>query len=94
MAAEITYWSGSDRQVGNSAGRIISSETRSTSGSSAQSGATPPTARLVSVNCTSAAIRIKTGANPTAAAGDTYIEVGERVWFDANPGELIAAINA
>lgn len=93
MAAEITYWSArGDRQSAPQS--IISSETRSTSGTSAQSGTTPEDAVLVSVVCVTAAIRIAYGSNPTASASSAYMSAGERLWLTARPGQKIAAIDA
>jgi hypothetical protein len=93
MPAEITYWSSRGDGIASPAG-IVASESRSTSGSSAQSGASPEGAGLVSIVCTTAAIRIAYGANPTADANSAYIGVGERVWMSSRPGSKLAAINA
>lgn len=93
----ITYWSGSDRNDGNSPGNAISSETRSITGTSAQSGATPPDARLVSIYADAAACFLY-NANPTAVASATgtsvYLGANERLWINAKPTQLIAGITA
>lgn len=92
MPAEITYWSSRGDGIASPAG-LISSETRSTSASSQVSGVTPD-AGLVSIVCTTAAIRVAYGPNPTANAEGAYIGVGERIWLTARPGWKLAAINA
>lgn len=88
----ITYWSGSDRQFGNSPGQPVSSEIRTVTGTSAQSGATPPTAKLVSIYSDVAA-NFEYGADPTASATTSaHVGANERVWLDAKPTQLIAGI--
>jgi hypothetical protein len=90
----ITYWSGTDRSGGNSPGNIISSEVRSISGTSAQSGATPEGAKLVSIYADAAAV-FEYGANPTAdSAASAYLGANERLWTNARQGALIAGKTA
>lgn len=93
MALEITYWVKSGN--GNIARAPVLSETRTLSGSSAQSGATPAGAQYVSITATEAA-RFAYGSNPTAtqAAGASghYLASGERIWLDAIEGNKIAGI--
>lgn len=94
MALEITYWS--QRQDAKAApGRIISSEQRSLSGSSAQSAVTPDSAGWVSVWASEKA-RIGYGANPTVTDAGTSAVIGanERLWLTAEPGWKIAGIQA
>lgn len=97
MALKITYWTAS-RYNPNVPGSVISSESVSISGTSAQSGATPANAVFVSLRNT------ETGdvnfaydsANPTALAtsGSPGIASGERLWMDAFPAYKIAGITA
>lgn len=96
MALEISYWGGAASGTGieNAAGRVISSESRTISGTSAQSGATPANARLVSIVATENARYEYSSADPTAAAGSAYIGSGERLWVEARPGFKIAGITA
>ena len=93
MAAEITYWSGRGDVTASPYG-IVSSESRSTSASSAQSGATPEDASFVSVVCTTAPVRIAYGANPTADASSVYVCLNERIWLTSQTGWKLAIINA
>jgi hypothetical protein len=94
MPLEITYWAarGDDIPI---PGGIISSEARSLSGSSAQSGATPPDAVQVSIVATEKA-RFGYGSNPsvTDAGTSALIQSGERIWLTAKSGWKIAGIAA
>lgn len=94
MSLEITYWA--DAIHGNPIpSHAILSETRSTSGSSAASGACPPGARVVSIVCTGAADRFEIGSGtPVATAASAYIGVGERIWTGITPGYKVAGITA
>lgn len=94
MALEITYW-GSRNDAKSAPGSIISSEQRTLSGSSAQSGATPESATFVSILATEKA-RFAYGANPTAAdtGANACIASGERLWLTAVPTYKIAGIQA
>jgi len=94
MPLEITYWTGRAKDNENVAGAVISSESRSLSGVSAQSGATPANAQTVSIYATEAARFEYSSANPTAAATSAYIGSGERVWLEAFPAYKIAGITA
>lgn len=88
----ITYWSGSDRQDGNSPGNAISSQALTITGTSAQSAATPADAYLVSLYADTACNFLYT-ANPTASATTSHhIGANERVWINAKPTQLIAGI--
>lgn len=90
----ITYWSGSDRNGGNLPGKAISSEVLAITGASAQSGATPEDALLVSI-CADAAAVFLYDTNPTAvSASSPYILANERLWLPARPGKLIAGKTA
>lgn len=94
MPLEITYWTGSAPENENVAGTVISNEQRTLSGTSAQSGATPAGAVIVSIFATEAARFEYSSANPTAAATSTYIGASERLWLDAKEGFKIAGITA
>ena len=94
MPLEITYWAGHAPSNSNVAGKVISSESRSISGASAQSGATPDNAMLVSIYSTEAARFEYSSTNPTAAATSAYIGANERLWLDAVPTYKIAGITA
>ena len=93
MGLEITYWAARGDGI-DAPGGIISSETRTTSGTSAQSGVTPAEAVLVSIVCITAADRIAYSSNPTASSSSAYIAVGERLWLTAKPGWKFAGITA
>ena len=93
MAAEITYWAARGDGIASPGGMVLS-ETRSTSGSSEQSGATPEVAALISIVCTTAPIRIAYNGNPVADASSAYIGVNERIWLTARHGWKLAAIDA
>jgi hypothetical protein len=95
MALEISYWTGRAKRGTQALGSLISSETRSTSGTSAQSGATPSGAGIVRVKCTTAADRVAYGSNPTASATfGEYLAVGDSTDFEATPGFKVAGITA
>lgn len=95
MALEITYYTGSTINE-NMYGQPITSETRTTSGTSAQSAATPSNAVIIRIKCITAADRYAYGSNPTATntAGDNghYLAVGDVVDITAVSGNKIAAI--
>lgn len=93
MPLEITYWAGSGKND-NHAGSVISSEQRTLSASSAQSGATPAGAVTVSIYATEAARFAYNGPSPTASSSSAYIGAGERIWIDAGVGNKIAGITA
>jgi hypothetical protein len=94
MPLEITYWTGSAPENENVAGTVISNEQRTLTTSSAQSGATPDGAVIVSIFSTEAARFEYSGTSPTAAATSTYIGANERLWLDAKPTFKIAGITA
>lgn len=86
----ITYWSGSDRNGGNSPGNVVSSEVLTITGTSAQSGVTPDTAKLVSIYADTAGCFLY-NTDPTAvSATSPAIGALERLWFNAKPGCKIA----
>jgi len=100
MPLRITYWTAS-RFDPNVPGAVVSSESRTISGTSAQSGATPPNAVFVSIrNTETGDVNFNySGSNPTATAdvsgaGDAGIGTGERLWMDAVPGNKIAGITS
>lgn len=78
MALEITYWSIQSPDAAT-ADAVISSETRTLSASSAQSGVTPDAAAKVSIVATENARFEYSSANPTASASSAYINSGERL---------------
>lgn len=92
MSLEITYLTASITNP-NIAGRAISSETRSISASSAQSGATPANAVFVRIVARADA-RFAYGSNPTASATSEFLGNGQQIERDAVPGWLIAGITA
>lgn len=96
MPLEITYWTdGNGVASGSMPGAPSSSETRTISATSAQSGATPANMGMISIYATENA-RFAYGANPTATAtagaNGHYVGAGERVWFDAREGYKVAGI--
>lgn len=93
MALEISYWTGTDALTRQVYGEFISAETRSLSGTSAQSGATPDNAAFVRVEATEAA-RVHYGTNPTAADGSLYLGSGGWIEFAAVAGNKIAGKTA
>jgi len=92
MPLEITYWTGVYNNGPVPAGDIAS-ESRSLSGSSAQSGAAPTGTAIVSIYATEAA-RFAVGTNPTATSTSTYVGAGERIWRPILAGQKIAGITA
>src|SRR4249919_1819851 len=95
MALEITYF-GACPFNENMYGLPILSETRTTSGTSAQSGATPSNAMIVRIKCITAADRYAYGTNPTATAtagaSGHYLAIGDVVEIPAVSGNKIGAI--
>lgn len=95
MSLEITYYAGGSNP--NAYGLPISSETRTASGTSAQSGATPSNAVYIRIAST-ANNRYAYGANPTATAAagadGHYIASGQVIDIPAVSGNKIAAITA
>jgi len=100
MPLRITYWTAS-RYNPNVPGAVISSEVRTISGTSAQSGATPPNAVFVSIRNTetgdvnynySSATSVATA--DVSTPGDGGIGTGERLWFDAVPSYKVAGITS
>lgn len=93
MPAEITYWGRRSDAIA-APYSLMTSETLATSGSSAQSATAPEDADLVSIVCTTAAIRIASGINPTADSSSAYVCPNERIWLTSYPGLKLAAVNA
>ena len=91
MALEISYWTAS-RSNPNVPGAVVSAESRSISGASAQSGATPANAVFVKLNAGEASRFAYDGSNPTATAASAYMGYGEIIWLDAVAGNKIAGI--
>jgi len=92
MPLEITYWTGVFNNGPIPEGDI-SSESRSLSGTSAQSAAAPTGAAIVSIYATEAA-RFAVGTNPTASSTSAYVGAGERIWRPILVGQKIAGITA
>jgi hypothetical protein len=95
MSLEITYFAeGVNKTIYGSA---ILSETRSSSASSAQSGATPVNAQVVRMKAL-ANVRFAYGANPTATAtagaSGHYLGTGDIMDVHAVAGWKIAVIAA
>ena len=95
MSLEITYYAASRNQ--NMYGVPITSETRTASGTSAQSAATPVNADIIRIKST-ANNRYAYGANPTATAtagvNGHYIASGDIIDITAVSGNKIAVITA
>jgi hypothetical protein len=95
MSLEITYFA--ETRNMNMYGLPISSETRTASGTSAQSGATPSNAVIVRIHST-ANNRYAYGSNPTATAtagaNGHYIASGQTIDLPAVAGWKLAAITA
>lgn len=95
MSLEITYYAASANM--NMYGLPILTETRTASGVSAQSGATPANASIIRLKAT-ANNRYAYAANPTAtaAAGASghYIASGDVIDIPAVSGNLVAVITA
>lgn len=95
MSLEITYYTLGRNK--NCYGLPVSSETRSASGTSAQSGATPANAEVIRIR-SSAGNRYAYGSNPTATAtagaNGHYIGSGDVIDIAAVPGNKIAVITA
>lgn len=94
MALQIDYYAARGDWI-PFIGGMVSSEARSLSGSSAQSGATPAEATLVSIVATEKA-RFAYGSNPsvTDAGTSALIQSGERLWLTAKAGWKVAGIQA
>lgn len=92
MALEITYWGGTASGGVPVASTLISSETRSLSGTSAQSGATPDSATFLCITASEAA-RFAYDSNPTASASNSqYLASGTSFWVTARAGYKVAGI--
>lgn len=98
MPLKITYLTGHAPTNNNCEGSVISSESLTISGTSAQSGATPASAVLVTIYSTEAACFDYSSANPTAVAAgtgaSTYIGANERRFLEAKSGYKIAGITS
>ena len=93
MPLEISYWTGADPVTRQVYGAFITAETRSLSGTSAQSGVTPDNAGIVRVQTTENA-RIAYGADPTADATSLYLGEGGIIEFAAVAGHKVAGKTA
>lgn len=95
MSLEITYHAEGVNK--NAYGLPVGSETRTASGTSAQSAATPSNAEIVRITST-AANRYAYGADPTATAtagaNGHYLASGAILDIQAVPGWKLAVITA
>lgn len=92
MALEISYWTLGINK--NCYGRQISAETRTLSGTSALSAATPANAEIVRVEATEAARISYTAADSTASATTPYLAASSIIEFEAVPGWKVAGKTA
>jgi hypothetical protein len=89
MPLEISYWNGRGKRATQIYGAYLSAETRTLSGTSAQSGATPSGAAIVRLEATEAC-RIAYGSNPTADTTTPYLGAGAVIEFEAVSGNKVA----
>jgi hypothetical protein len=89
MPLEISYWNGRGKNATQIYGAYVSAESRSLSGTSAQSGATPSGSVIVRVEATEAS-RIAYGSNPTADTTTPYLGAGQVIEFEAVVGNKVA----
>lgn len=97
MPLEITYWATANGTSSRACpGDIVSSEQRTISGTSAQSGATPAGSIFMSIYATENArfnyVPDTTVATAAAGANGSYIGAGERLWLPAKSGYKVGAI--
>lgn len=96
MSLEITYYTKSMQRI-SMYGKAISSETRTASATSAQSGTTPANAEIIRIAST-ANNRWAYDANPTATAtagaSGHYLASGAAIDIEAVSGNKIAVITA
>lgn len=93
MALEISYWAGRAGHGTPIYRGFIVAETRSLSGTSAQSGAIPSGAKVVRIEATEAA-RVAFGANPEAVATSQYMAANAVIDIEAVVGDKIAGKTA
>jgi hypothetical protein len=94
MALEISYWAGRAGHGTPVYRGFISAESRSLSGTSAQSAATPAGAKVVRIEATEAARVQYKGTNPTADANSAYLASGGVLDIEAVVGDKVAGITA
>lgn len=94
MALEISYWTGRGKHATQVYGSFISAETRSLSGSTAQSGAIPAGATVARIEATEDARVQIGGTNPTADASSLYMSASSIADFEVKPGDKIAGKTA
>ena len=76
-------------------GRSQASENITSSGTSAQSTNTAPRSGTVArIAAVDASVYVKTGDNPTAAAGDWFLALGTTIDLFLEAGDKVAVINA
>lgn len=93
MSIEISYFSKSSNNP-NQPGLHISSESRSISGTSAQSGATPDGAVSVRIVATETSRVEYASAASVAASTSIYMLANAELWLAAMPGWKVAGITA
>lgn len=94
MALEISYFTGRGKHSTQVYAGFISAETRSLSGTSAQSGAIPNGATVARIEATEAARVQVGGTSPTAAATSIYMASGAVLDIEVVAGDKIAGKTA
>ena len=93
MPLKIAYLAQSRNQ--NMPGKVLSAESLTISGTSAQSAATPSNADYIKVTATETSCFEYSSANPTASATTSaYLAAGETIYLDAVSGYKVAGITA
>jgi hypothetical protein len=92
MALEISYWTQGPNK--NMYGRQIVAETRTLSGTSARSAATPSNAEIVRIEATEAARISYTSSESTATATTPYLASGATIEIEAVAGWKVAGKTA
>jgi hypothetical protein len=94
MTLEVCYYTGADPITSKVYGHIISSESITLSGTSAQSGTIPSNAVLARIHATENC-RFNMGSNPTVTSTTgQYLSAGMAVDKFTTPGHKIAGITA
>lgn len=92
MPLEISYWSNGRNP--NAYGRELLAETRTLSGTSALSAATPANAEIVRIETTEAARISYTSATSAATATTPYLAANAVIDLEAVPGWKVAGKTA
>jgi len=93
MALQIAYFAGRGGHATPIYRGFIGAETRSVSGTSAQTGATPPGATIARIEAEED-VRLAFGTNPTATATGLLLKATGFIDIEVNPGDKIAVITA